>query len=58
MGLGFDPESLGLGLMLEKEQGLTAGYVPVSAYEGRCKATWKREFKLPWHKAVLLQSFR
>ena len=21
------------------------------AYEGRCKATWKREFKLPWSEA-------
>jgi len=20
-------------------------------YEGRCKATWKRGFKLPWHEA-------
>jgi len=22
-----------------------------SAEEGRCKATWKREFKLPWREA-------
>jgi len=22
-----------------------------SVYEGRCKATWKREFKLPWREA-------
>ena len=21
-------------------------------WEGRCKATWKREFKLPWREAV------
>ena len=26
--------------------------------EGRCKATWKREFKLPWRKAGLLKSSR
>jgi len=26
--------------------------------EGRCKATWKREVKLPWRKAGLLKSFR
>ena len=25
---------------------------------GRCKATWKREFKLPWRKAGLLKSSR
>ena len=25
------------------------GYLP--AEEGRCKATWKREFKLPWREA-------
>ena len=24
--------------------------------EGGCKATWKREFKLPWRKAGLLKS--
>ena len=26
--------------------------------EGKCKATWKREFKLPWRKAGLLTSTR
>ena len=26
--------------------------------EGRCKATWKREFKLPWRKAGPLKSSR
>ena len=27
-----------------------------SSLEGRYKATWKREFKLPWRKAGLLKS--
>ena len=26
--------------------------------EGRCKATWKSEFKLPWRKAGPLKTFR
>ena len=26
--------------------------VPRQFTEGRCKATWKREFKLPWREAV------
>ena len=39
---------------------LTISYVPNSLLvltifyapeEGRCKATWKREFKLPWREA-------
>jgi len=29
-----------------------------SPSEGRCKATWKREFKLPWRKAGLIKSSR
>ena len=47
------PES-GLGLshfrvkdVLKKSCSLLAGRVQ----EGRCKATWKREFKLPWRAA-------
>ena len=24
------------------------------SWKGRCKATWKREFRLPWRKAGLL----
>ena len=27
------------------------GSVPEMLEEGRCKATWKREFKLPWREA-------
>ena len=23
----------------------------INLYKGRCKATWTREFKLPWHEA-------
>ena len=32
------------------------GGVASVSWEGRCKATWKREFKLPWRKAGLLIS--
>ena len=30
---------------------LCASEVKVDIQEGRCKATWKREFKLPWREA-------
>ena len=42
-----------------------SGYTPVrvrtassSVEEGRCQATWKREFKLQWRKAGPLKSYR
>ena len=36
--------------------GVWGGYLPRK--EGRYKATWKREFTLPWRKAGLLKSSR
>ena len=35
-----------------------SGTVLVHLKEGRCKATWKMEFKLPWREAGPLKSSR
>ena len=38
---------------LDAPRGVARRLIPhhVPAQEGRCKATWKREFKLPWREA-------
>ena len=44
-----------VGVLVEAKADMTAKN---NVSEGRCKATWERQFKLPWRKAGLLQSSR
>ena len=61
-GSGFRVESLGLrvqgsGQVAPEEDQPDEARVYYTVYwEGRYKATWKREFKIPWCKAGLLIS--
>ena len=40
--------------MIKSLEHSSTGLGPLDAEEGRCKATWKREFNLPWREAGLL----
>ena len=47
---GFWQRAEGFGFRIEG-LGTLLGWLLAPSEEGRCKATWKREFKLPWHEA-------
>ena len=56
MGLKYEPASVPQHISVKRLQGGAerrdrVGRVVPAAQEGRCKATWKKEFKLPWREA-------
>ena len=50
-GLGSESIHNGKRCVLMVPEASGSWQVPPSAQEGRCKAAWKREFKLPWREA-------